>query len=119
MNNTITNNAAQWSGGGVYGDDGSQLSVVDSILWGNGDDLVNCSATYCCIEDVDEGEGNIHDDPMFVSGPSGDYYLDPESPCIDAGSQSAEEAGLSDRTTQTDGTPDSGIVDMGFHYPLP
>jgi len=80
---------------------------------------VNCSATYCCIEDDDGGEGIIHDDPMFVSGPLGNFYLHPLSPCIDAGSRTAEEAGLSNRTTQADGTPDTGIVDMGYHYPLP
>jgi len=56
---------------------------------------------------------------MFVSGPQGEYYLDPDSPCIDAGSRSASEAGLSDRTTQADGKPDTGTVDMGFHYPVP
>jgi len=72
----------------------------------------------CCIEDDDDGEGNIHDDPEFVIGPLGEYYLHPDSPCIDAGSQSAEQAGLSDRTTQVDSTPDTGQVDMGFHYPI-
>jgi len=40
-------------------------------------------------------------------------------PRLAAGSQSAEEAGLSDRTTQADGVPDTGVVDMGTHYPLP
>ena len=58
-------------------------------------------------------------DPLFVSGPYGDFYLELESPYIDAGSESAEEAGLSDRTTQADGTPETGTVDMGFHYPMP
>jgi len=56
---------------------------------------------------------------MFVEGPLGEYYLHPDSPCIDAGSRSAEQAGLSDRATQADSTPDTGIVDMGYHYPLP
>ena len=117
-NNTIVGNAAE-SGGGISSFENSSPTITDCILWGNDDDLYDCSATYCCIEDTDEGEGNIHADPMFVSGPLGDFYLDPKSPCVDAGSRSAEEAGLSDRTTQADGTPDTGIVDMGFHYPLP
>jgi len=56
---------------------------------------------------------------MFVEGPFGDHYLHPDSLCIDAGSQSTEEAGLSDRTTQADSTPDTGTVDMGYHYPIP
>ena len=118
-NNTIVNNAAGGVGGGMCGPRyGGDYGVVDSIIWNNGDDLYSCSASYCCIEDDDSGEGNIHDDPMFVTGPFGDYYLHPDSPCIDAGSKSAEEAGLSTWTTQTDGTPDTGRVDMGFHFPV-
>nr|HDM59669.1 right-handed parallel beta-helix repeat-containing protein [Bacillota bacterium] len=116
-NNTITDNTAHY-GGGVccqY----SSPTIIDCILWGNGDDLYDCSATYSCIEDDDAGEGNIHDDPMFVTGPLGEYYLHPDSPCIDAGSRSASAASLSNRTTQADGTRDTGTVDMGYHYPIP
>jgi len=93
---------------------------VNLILWDNeGGGLFLSSATYSCVQGGpwSEGEGNFRRDPMFVSGPFGDYYLHPDSPCIDAGSQSADEAGLSDRTTQSDGTADRGIVDLGFHYP--
>ncbi len=117
-NNTISGNLAP-HGGGIYQDWDSSPTVIDCIIWANGDDLYGCSATYCCIEDSDGGIGNIHDDPMFVVGPLGEYYLHPDSPCIDAGSQSAAEAGLSDRTTQADETPDTGTVDMGYHYPIP
>ncbi len=119
-NSTITGNTAK-QGGGIYNEVFSYScpSIIDCILWGNGDDLHDCSATFCCIEDPDAGEGNIHEDPMFVVGPFGDYYLDADSPCIDAGSRSAEEAGLSDKTTQADGTPDTETVDMGYHYPVP
>jgi len=74
-------------------------------------------ASYCLIEDEYLSEGNIHDDPQFVTGPAGNYYLLPDSACVDAGSMSADEAGLSDRTTQVDGALDTGVVDMGFHYP--
>ena len=116
-NNTIVGNSAGDDGGGIYGHNVSP-PIIDCIIWDNGDDLYDCSATYCCIEDTDDGEGNIHAAPMFVLGPLGDYYLDPNSACIDAGSRSAEDAGLSGMTTQTDGTPDVGSVDMGFHYPL-
>ena len=54
---------------------------------------------------------------MFAAGPLGGYYLHRGSPCIDAGSTSAEEAGLSEMTTQADGAPDTGTVDIGYHYP--
>lgn len=147
-NNTISANTAKY-GDGIYcatsqdRDGRGELlasfagsedtaTIRDCIVWGNGDDsrgasdddglyrdLYCCSAVYSCIEQEEEGEGNIHDDPMFVTGLFGGYYLAPSSPCIDAGSRSAEEAGLSDRTTQADGTLDTGAVDMGFHYPVP
>jgi len=117
-NNTISGNVAGGLGGGIYTWNYTQSNITDSIVWNNGDDLENCTATFCCIQDLDEGEGNIHDDPLFVPGPYGDYYLHPDSPCIDAGSRSAEEAGLSDCTTQADGRPDARTVDMGVHYPV-
>ena len=98
--------------------------IADCIIWGNfaskDPSLHECPIpSFSCIEGWNGiGEGNIQGDPMFVAGPFGDYYLHPESPCIDAGSQSAQDAGLSDRTTLVKGTPDAGIVDMGFHYPI-
>ena len=119
-NNTISDNLATYYGGGIFRWGYSSPTISDCIIWANGmDDLGYCSATYCCIQENNEGEGNIHDDPMFVSGPFGEYYLHPDSPCIDAGSQSAVGSGLSDRTTRADGTPDTGTVDMGYHYPIP
>ena len=119
VNNTIVGNTANEQGGGICCRYGGSATITDCIIWGNGrGDLYDCSATYCCIQDHDAGEGNIHEDPMFVSGPLGDYYLHPDSRCIDAGSRSASTAGLADRTTQADGTPDTGTVDMGYHYPI-
>ncbi|MBN2209667.1 MAG: right-handed parallel beta-helix repeat-containing protein [Candidatus Coatesbacteria bacterium] len=118
-NNTISGNAAGGLGGGLYSWSDTPSNIIDSIVWNNGDDLYNCTATFCCIEDPEEGQGNIHDDPMFVPGPYGDLYLQPQSPCINAGSRSAEDAGLSGMTTQEDGTPDTGTVDMGVHYQIP
>jgi predicted outer membrane repeat protein len=38
------------------------------------------------------------------------------SPCVNAGNRSAEEAGLDEGTTRTDGLADEGDVDLGFHY---
>jgi hypothetical protein len=117
--NTIDGNIASDSGSGIYNDDrgNSYLAIGDCIIWNDGDDLANCSASYSCIKDGDPGEGNTSDDPLFVTGPFGDYYLDPSSPCVDAGSMSAYSAGIADKTTRTDGRPDTGIVDIGYHYP--
>ena len=71
------------------------------------------------------GEGNININPLFVSGPNGDYYLSQQaagqgenSPCVNAGSDTAVNLGLDNRTTRTDCFTDTGTVDMGYHYPL-
>jgi subtilisin family serine protease len=78
------------------------------------------------------GMGNIgadlEDDPLFVSGILGDYYLSQtatgaqgqtqDSPCVDAGSASSSSLGMDTSTTRTDEVPDWGKVDMGYHYPL-
>jgi len=116
ISNWAISGNSPWDGGAVYAYLGA---ITDCIIFGNGDDFYDCSVTYCCIEDNDAGEGNIHRNPMLVVGPLGNHYLSPDSPCIDAGSSSAAEAGLSARTTRADGALDTGIVDMGFHYPIP
>ncbi|MCK5175277.1 MAG: right-handed parallel beta-helix repeat-containing protein, partial [Planctomycetes bacterium] len=77
-------------------------------------------------------EGVINEDPLFATGPLGDYYLGqtaagqlPQSPCVDAGSDfairlfSAKAYRL--YTTRTDdafGAYDGGTVDLGYHYRL-
>jgi hypothetical protein len=72
------------------------------------------------------GVQNISEDPLFASGPLGDHYLGriasgqgADSPCVDAGNGSAADIGLDTYTTCTLETPDTGTVDMGYHYPRP
>jgi len=103
VNNTVAYNRGSWAGMGIYGE---ATAVVNCILWGNGDDLYQCTATYCCIEDADAGEGNIADEPNFINPgywddsntPGqldddyfvfGNYHLLPGSACIDAGDSNA------------------------------
>lgn len=117
-NCTIVDNAAD-SGGGISADGVSAPTITDCILWGNEDDLQGCSVTFCCVQDTAAGLGNVNSDPLFAKGYFGDYYLHSKSPCVDTGSRHAEKAGLWERTTQVDDAPDTGTVDMGFHYPIP
>lgn len=122
VNCTIAYNSATIAGGGVFCSDGD---ISNNIIYYNSapdsaELMESTDPTFSCVSGVEDLiNGNISADPMFVTGPLGDYYLDPASPCIDAGSQSAEEAGLSDRTTRAAGTPDTGTVDMGYHHPIP
>jgi len=122
-----------WEPSVIY--NGSWTAIQDSVIWGNDGGLFNWGPGHpsgkiahyevdnCCLQEEFEGEGNFVADPMFVSGPLGDYYLssveagqDADSPCIDAGSTSASIAGVGKLTTRTDGAFDAGVVDIGYHY---
>ncbi len=59
----------------------------------------------------------------YEAGPLGDFYYPASgandlASLIDAGSRSASAAGLDAYTTQVSQTPDSGTVDIGYHYPI-
>ena len=74
----------QGGGGGVH------LRVVNSILWGNGDEIAgsynSLLLAYSDIEDdTDSGTGVIHEDPGFVDPQNDDFHLKSDSPCVDAG----------------------------------
>ena len=72
------------------------------------------------------GGNDLSEDPLFVSVDAernGNYYLSQlasgqssDSPCVDAGSDTAAKLGLQDKTTRTDKRGDTGIVDIGYHY---
>ena len=125
-NCTIADNVAS-EYGGIF-DTGSKMPILTNcIVWENGSDPVTQTAAVM-FSDV-EGEekfpgiGNLNDDPLFASGPSGNYYLsqteagqEGDSPCIDIGNDTAERLGLDNMSTRTDGLPDQNVVDIGYHY---
>ena len=141
-NCTFSGNSANL-GGGMYNDDESYVILTDCILWANSDSGgmdetaqihgLTQIVKYSCIQDTNpndataySGTGNIDDNPLFVSGNLGDYYLshtdtgqDKNSPCVDAGSNSAANVGMNRLTTCTDEATDKGILDMGYHYSIP
>lgn len=104
-------------------------SVKDSILTNNQDGIYNygagtVTATYNNLwnndtnyNGVTPGAGSISQNPQFVTGRLGAYYLSPTSPSVDKGSTYAVALGLSNKTTRTDEKWDTGTVDMGYHYP--
>jgi len=136
------NNAGGEGTGGGLENYNSKPTLINCILWGNSDvggtreaaqiytrGAGSPTINYSCVQNWSGslgGTGNIGDDPLFVTGPSGDYYLsqiaagqEVNSPCVDAGSDLASYLGMDILTTRTDQGVDLGIVDMGYHYTIP
>ncbi|GEM_PF-6017482 len=74
---------------------------------------------------------NFDEDPLFVAGPEGNFYLShtaagqaQDSPCVDRGQWPASDyctSGspricLNSMSTRTDEIADSDMVDVGYHY---
>ncbi len=150
---TITQNSAEY-GGGIYCYDFSSPEMTDCVLWndtagGDGDEIYLFSTSILTISYSDVqggqeaahaepdctlnwGDGMIDEDPLFVIGPEGDFYLSQtaagqaeNSPCVDTGSDSASnicfegpdgEICMDELWTRTDEIADTGQVDMGYHY---
>ncbi len=61
----------------------AQLNISSSIIWEN--DIYDTPIIqYSDVQGGWVGTGNIDEDPCYLSGPPY-YYLDPSSPCVDAG----------------------------------
>jgi hypothetical protein len=118
---------------------GNEVTITNTILWGNHDyeirigQFSSASVSYCDVEDgragivvygtLNWGEGNIELNPVFEDAAG---RLAPDSPCIDAGDNTAVPVGI---LTDLDGnsrfvddpcTPDTGngtppVVDMGAY----
>jgi hypothetical protein len=110
INNTIVGNSASNEGGGIYCISTSDPTMVNNILWDNTPEQISFypgsqpEVTYCDVQGGWEGLGNINDNPLFVDSLMGDFHLQENSPCIDAG----------DPNSPLD--PDSTRADMGAYY---
>ena len=121
---TITDNYPGKSASLSAANDG-KINIASSIVWGNGENQIAGPAEveYSNVQGGFEGNGNIDSDPLFISGPWGDYYLScqeagqaTDSPCIDSGKEDLIYGKPYEMTTRTDGIFDKSDVDMGYHY---
>ena len=113
-NCSFSKNSANYFGGAICCDEEygttQEMDLINCILWGNNDSsslgefsqiypsVYDLSVSYCDIQGGWPGEENIDADPLFVDpdGPDGiagtqddDLRLSANSPCIDAGDNSA------------------------------
>ncbi len=116
---TVQRNYAENYGGGVYGSGTIVQTIFGGNMWDNlhGD----FDVTWTCNSGY-PGQGNFSANPLWVTGPQGDYYLSQiaagqaeDSPCVDAGNPASL---LIEGTTRTDEVRDLGRPDIGYHYPL-
>ena len=146
VNCTMTRNDA-YRGGGIYNENGATAWLTNCIVGKNGQeigieglDIYNASGSTAVLDHCDtsneinmppgfggepslDAGGNIAQEPLFVPGPLGNYYLwhidagqAENSPCLDAGNTTPAELGMGELTSRVDSMPDIAIVDIGRHY---
>jgi len=120
VNNTIVQNTALSSGGGVslqgYGVAGS---MTNTIVWGNdasfNPEIDEGSAvfdiSFCDIKGGWPGTANIDADPLLVDTVHLDFHLTWDSPCRNTGSNTAGD--LPDADFEGDPRVVQGTADMG------
>ena len=117
VNCTVVTNSASSAGGGAYSG-----VAVNSILVSNssptGSNYYLSTLNYCCTMPLPtSGVGNISTDPMFANFTNGNFRLQSNSPCINAGNNVFVVG-----ATDLDGNPriSGGTVDMGaYEYQNP
>ena len=140
----LNSNTAGGGGFDIRITSGGSVTVRDCILWGHSGVEPEIYVYYGVLtigytdiqngwyadeesggEVVVDGPILLGQDPCFVAGPLHDYYLsqtaagqEVNSPCWDAGSDTAVNLGLDELTTRTDNVPDQNTVDIGFHAPF-
>ncbi len=121
INLTITNSTIAQNAGllGVAMINSAYLSAVNSIFWDNGEtefsplpnnDQLNVSMNFSDAEDEWQGEGNININPLFTS--NSDFTLQPNSPCIDAGTNDINFDDIPDIENYSGSAPDMGAYEF-------
>ena len=121
VNCTVTGNAGFDDGGLGGGGGGGTASstLLNSIVIQNTGyygtpNVYGGSLSYSCTTPFREGEGNLIDDPAFVDTASGNYRLQTNSPCLNAGTNGPVtwDGDLDGRPRVVDGRVDMGAYEL-------
>ena len=117
-NSTIFENEAEISSGGIgtYSFNGN-ITITNTIFWENVPNDVTLSSSQATItySNIDwNDEGNIYANPLFSDAESGDFSLQQESPCIDAGTVDLDGDGEDDISDYFGLAPDMGAYEYSF-----
>jgi hypothetical protein len=121
LNNcTVVFNSAVY-GGGIAGGTANNCIIYSNLADDDGPNYVQTglpldtlTLNYCCTTPMPttNGFGNITDDPGFFDVGTGNFHLQPNSPCINSGKNSYVAA-----SSDCDGNPriSGGTVDIGAY----
>lgn len=93
-----------------------RIMIANSIVWGNSPQQVKSegavTVSHSDVQGGYAGNGNIDADPLFLDPANGDYRLQGDSPCVNAGDPDSVS-----EETDLDGNPriGDGRVDMGAY----
>ncbi len=114
-NCTIVSNTAVAAGGAYSG------SITNSIIWDNfsngySNNYFGSDIKYSCSFPLPNGTGNISNNPEFVSSINKNWRLKANSPCFNAGTNSAAPmpVDLDGLPRIIDGTVDMGCYEFSF-----
>jgi len=137
-NCSFSNNRALTDPGGAIScnNPSPETAVTNSIFWGDHPAEIACDAntisvTYSDIQggpnwpantdmtgnDRWPGDGNINADPRFLDQENGDFHLTNDSPCIDAGDNSAPDLYPTDIDGDARRIDDPAVADTGNGTP--
>ncbi|WP_136061200.1 choice-of-anchor Q domain-containing protein [Pontiella sulfatireligans] len=121
--NKVINCTIVWNRALNYGG-AKNIDIYNSIIYGNstpdiGGEQKKLRVFNSCSPSIDRSHtGNVGKKPRFVNAKRGDYRLQPDSPCIDAGSNihTNQATDLDGNPRIMDGDRDGdAVVDMGAY----
>ncbi len=127
VNNTITGNSGGQQGGGLSLGWSSAPTIANTIIAFNSSGILvsssepilrhncvygNAEYDYSGLEDPTGANGNISADPLFADRAYGNWHIQPDSPCVDAGDSECV-LGEFDIDGEPRIQPAGGTVDIG------